>query len=887
MSVHPDSNEDWGMYKSIFETSLDAILLTKLDGSILAANPSAEEMFDMSQAEIVAAGIDELVVQDEALNSAISERSHKGRVKAELTFIRKDGSLFPGEITSTLFTDDDGIVRANVSIRDISDGKHSEKQMEYSPYLLSLVNDSVIGVDSNFRINYWNKGAEEMYGWSESEALGKTTIELLRPDYAPNEREKIIHDLVHENLSKATINTLHQNGSQVIIEVNLIRIINDSGDTSGYFFVHRDVTEREKLEKELKESENKYRNLTEFSTDYIYVFDKNLHFVYMNNQALKFAGKKPDEIIGKGLKDIFPPEVSKHMKKSILSVFDSGETFSREAQYDLPIGVQWLNTSLIPIKDADSNINFVMGISRDITQYKLVEMDLKEREEHLELLTDNMNDLILQIDEKGIITYSSPSLNQLSGFKPHEVVGKNAFDFVHPDEQEKIINVFQKAISAKRDETIELRIKKSDDNYIWVEASGKPVYDRRGNFEAVVLVIRDISRRKKVERKLKKTLDNLEELVEQRTKDLTLLQYYNRNLFDTAFDPLVTIDLDGKITDVNVAAEEITGYSRYEIIGSCFLDFFINPEDAMAVYQHILKEGFIKGYSLEIKNKDGTITPVLYNAILIKDCSGEVTGIFAATHDITDVKKAENKLKEYWESLEEEVKQRTEELAKSNADLKQFTYIASHDLREPLRMITTFLQLLERRYKDQLDDDALEFIGYAVDGAKRLDKMIMDLLEYSRVANIELMFNDIDVEEVIDKLMLNLNVLINENTAIITHDKLPILRADENQMILLFQNLIANSIKYRSDKQPEIHVSAFKEGNHYVFRVEDNGIGIDPKHFERIFTIFQRLHPHEEYEGSGIGLSIAQRIVHQHGGEIWLESEPGIGSAFCFTIKTQ
>jgi light-regulated signal transduction histidine kinase (bacteriophytochrome) len=199
-------------------------------------------------------------------------------------------------------------------------------------------------------------------------------------------------------------------------------------------------------------------------------------------------------------------------------------------------------------------------------------------------------------------------------------------------------------------------------------------------------------------------------------------------------------------------------------------------------------------------------------------------------------------------------------------------------------MITSFLQLLERRYKDQLDQDANEFIGFAVNGAKRLDNMIKDLLEYSRVANKEMMFNDVYLGEVLDQIRLNLKVLINENKAIISYDQMPLVKGDEYQMILLFQNIVGNAIKYRREEAPRIHISALEDGDQYLFSVKDNGQGIDSEHLEGIFNIFKRLHTQEKYEGTGIGLSIAQRIVHQHGGEIWVESEPGEGSTFYFTI---
>ena len=247
-------------------------------------------------------------------------------------------------------------------------------------------------------------------------------------------------------------------------------------------------------------------------------------------------------------------------------------------------------------------------------------------------------------------------------------------------------------------------------------------------------------------------------------------------------------------------------------------------------------------------------------------------------------KKAEQKLKEYQNSLEKQVEKRTAELAKSNAELEHFAYVASHDLREPLRMITSFLQLLERRYSDKLDQDAKEFIGFAVDGAKRLDDMIIDLLEYSKVTRKEIELKNVDSENVLKETLVNLKVQIDENNAIITYDPLIIVKGDEKLLIQLFQNLIGNAIKYRSKNNPQIHISTIKEDNHYKFSIKDNGIGIDTEHLDRIFTIFQRLHTKEKYEGTGIGLAIAQKIVYQHGGQIWAESELGKGSTFYFTI---
>ena len=247
-------------------------------------------------------------------------------------------------------------------------------------------------------------------------------------------------------------------------------------------------------------------------------------------------------------------------------------------------------------------------------------------------------------------------------------------------------------------------------------------------------------------------------------------------------------------------------------------------------------------------------------------------------------KKIESELQNYKSNLEDKVKERTKELEQSNKELQQFAYVASHDLREPLRMISSFLQLLERRYNEQLDDDANEFIEFAVDGAKRLDSMIKDLLEYSRVANKKRKFNDVDLNEVLERTNLNLKLAIDDSNAEIIANKLPTLSGDEQLLVQLFQNLISNSIKYRSKENPIIQISFNNEMNQLIFSFKDNGIGISTKHLERIFTIFQRLHTREEYEGTGIGLAIAQKIVQQHGGQIWAESEPGEGTIIHFTI---
>jgi len=234
--------------------------------------------------------------------------------------------------------------------------------------------------------------------------------------------------------------------------------------------------------------------------------------------------------------------------------------------------------------------------------------------------------------------------------------------------------------------------------------------------------------------------------------------------------------------------------------------------------------------------------------------------------------------------IEEELHRLNADLARSNAELEQFAYVASHDLQEPLRQIASYTRLLEKRYKNRLDADADEFIGYTVDSATRMQRLISDLLAYSRVSMHGKPFDLTDLNESLKQALFNLQITIEENQASITRDRLPVLKADATQMVQLFQNLVGNAIKFHSQEPPRIHISSSRVGDMWAFEVRDNGIGIDPRFSERIFILFQRLHDRSVYPGTGIGLAICKRIVERHQGKIWVESELGKGAAFYFTL---
>jgi light-regulated signal transduction histidine kinase (bacteriophytochrome) len=298
---------------------------------------------------------------------------------------------------------------------------------------------------------------------------------------------------------------------------------------------------------------------------------------------------------------------------------------------------------------------------------------------------------------------------------------------------------------------------------------------------------------------------------------------------------------------------------------------FIHPEDA--VHIRAILEDLHSGKSSRIRSRlrtrNGEYLWIEAVANIVRDHDGQFHSMIFTCRDISEQKHAE------------------EDLARSNAELQQFAYIASHDLQEPLRMVTSYLQLLERRYSDKLDGDAHEFIQFAVDGAIRMKTLINDLLTYSRIDTAGKEFGPTDMNSVMRRVMRNLGVSITEAGAVITYGNLPTIWADRVQMDQLMQNLLDNAIKYHGNETPRVEVSVTRKGGNWLFSVRDNGVGVPSNLRERIFLMFQRGFTQEEYEGTGIGLAISKKIVERHGGRIWVESEEGKGSTFFFIISGQ
>jgi len=353
-----------------------------------------------------------------------------------------------------------------------------------------------------------------------------------------------------------------------------------------------------------------------------------------------------------------------------------------------------------------------------------------------------------------------------------------------------------------------------------------------------------------------------------------------RALLEAAPDAIVMVGSNGIIELANAQTEKLFGYTRSELLGQS-VDMLVpktfrerHDEHRQEFFEAPKVREMGKDLDLHGLRKDGTQFPVEISLSPLQTETGIL--VLAAIRDGTERRKSAKLLRE-----------KMTELKRSNDELQQFAYVASHDLQEPLRMVTSYMQLLAKRYKGRLDSDADEFIAYAVDGCNRMKGLIQDLLTYSRAGASGKTVREVTCESALSNALINIRAVIEENGAIVTHDPLPVITADDTQLVQLFQNLVGNAIKYRRDAVPRVHVSAARNGDmEWIFSVRDNGMGIEPQYFEKIFILFQRLQGRQESSGTGIGLAICKKIVERQGGRIWVESQLDEGSTFYFSLPS-
>jgi PAS domain S-box-containing protein len=468
------------------------------------------------------------------------------------------------------------------------------------------------------------------------------------------------------------------------------------------------------------------------------------------------------------------------------------------------------------------------------------------------------------VNQAGAIVLVNVQAEKQFGYRRDELVGQKVMNIIPEGFAERLIadatRSTAEALAQHIGAGIELSGRRKDGTEFPIEIMLSPLKSTEGTL--VTAAIRNITMRKDAE------------------KHLGQMEGRYRGLLEAAPDAMVVVNQAGVIVLVNVQAENQFGYRRDELVGRKLTN--IIPEgfaerliaDASRSTAEALAQQIDMGIALSGRRKDGTEFPIEIMLSPLQSAEGIL--VTAAIRNITARKKSEQELAVANQVLEE-----------SNLELKQFAYIASHDLQTPLRSIAGFIQLLQQEYEGKLDEQAQDWILRTVGAVELMQTLIRDLLSYSCVEARSGTFTQIPFLDIVNDALILLESSIHDSGGQVACDKLPIVMGDRSQLVQLMQNLIGNGLAYRSDKPPHIHISAKRRGNDWIFSVSDNGIGIDPKHYEQIFEIFKRLHNQKDKPGTGIGLAVCRRVVNRHGGKIWVESEPGHGSTFHFTIPAR
>ena len=465
----------------------------------------------------------------------------------------------------------------------------------------------------------------------------------------------------------------------------------------------------------------------------------------------------------------------------------------------------------------------------------------------------------------GYFLEANAALCKMLGYSQDELMNTTVQALTHPDDLAVSAELLDELLRGERETyQLEKRYFHKGGQVVWASLSVSVIYGDDGRADYTIAQIQDITETRQVEKALKESRARL------------------RIILDTVHEGVTMLADDGQIIEANASAEKVLGLTRDELLGRTTLDprwrtiyedgSPFPGEDHYAMRTLRTGQACVNGL-MGVHKPWGELAWLLVNTSpLFLNQTERPDAVVASFIDITELKESAALLA-----------QRAAQLERSNRDLQDFAYVASHDLQEPLRMVSSYVQLLERRYKDKLDEDAVEFIGYAVDGAKRMQTLINDLLAYSRVSTKGDALVPTDLETVFDRALRNLRLRVEEQDAVITHDPLPTLPGDATQLLQLFQNLLGNALKFCAET-PRIHIAAEDKGDVWQLDVRDNGIGIDAGNLERVFTIFQRLHTRDLYEGTGIGLAVCRRIAERHGGQVWATSTPGEGSTFHITL---
>ena len=716
--------------------------------------------------------------------------------------------------------------------------------------VVSDSNDAVIMHDLDGKIMAWNRGAQEIYGYTEAEALGKNVREIV----AESDREAaltLIQKIKQGEIVKSfELRRLTKDGRVLDVWLTTTLLMDEKGSPVAIATTERDITERKQAEESLRHSESRFRQMANSLPELVWTCQPDGQCDFLSQQWVDFTGIPEEPQLGFGWLDQLHPEDRQTTVAEWEKAFNSDMDFHMEFRIRRHDGVyRWFDTQAVRARDEAGQTIKWFGSNSDITERKQAE----EAAQFLASIVDSTDDAIIGKSLDGIILSWNPGAEKLYGYPAQEAIGKPISIIAIPEKPEEMQEILGKVSRGEKIEYYETVRLTRDGKRIAVSLTISPIHDLDGRIVAASTIGRNITERKQAEEAAQ----------------------FLASIVNSTDDAIIGKSLDGIILSWNPGAEKLYGYSAQEAIGKP-ISIIALPEqldEMQEILGKVSRGEKIEYYETVRLTRDGEQIDVSLTVFPVRDRDGRIVAASMIGRDITERKQAEEKLRAT-----------AAELGRSNQELEQFAYIASHDLQEPLRMVSSYMQLIAKRYQGKLDSDADEFIAYAVDGALRMQELINDLLAFSRAGTRGKPFQLINTEAVLNAALENLKLAIDENHARITHDPLPSVLADESQLAQVFQNLIGNAFKFHGEEPPRVHVSARKTSGFWEFSVRDNGIGIDPQFFERVFLIFQRLSTRAEHPGSGIGLAICKKIVERHGGRIWIESVPGQGATFFFTL---
>jgi len=799
-------------------------------------------------------------------------------VRYEKEYQRKDGRLVPVELVVDRYRNAGGEGQFFFAfVIDITERKKLEQDLrqrvqelaEGEERMRSVVNhvvDGIITIDEHGTIRTMNPAAEQLFGYPASDMIGRN-VKLLMPEPYHSEHDGYLRSYLQSGQARIIgigreVVGRRKDGSTFPMDlaVSEFRL----GDQRYFTGIVRDITERKKAEAELREAEERMRSVVSHVVDGIITIDECGVVESFNPAAERIFGYQAAEVMGQNVKLLMPEPYHGEHDGYLRNYLQSGQAkiigIGREVVGRRKDG------STFPMDLAVSTFclgerRYFTGIVREITERKRLEQEvqqqvqeLAEAEERMRSVVNHVVDGIISIDEHGTVATLNPAAEKIFGYQAAEVIGQNVkllmpepFHSEHDgylrsylqSGQAKIIGIGREVVGRRKDgSTFPMDLAVSE--------------FRLGDQRYFTGIVRDITERRKAEESLREQAE----------------------LLDLAHDAIIVRSTEGIITFWNHGAEQMYGWQKEAVLGKTTHSLLQTefPQPLPEIEAELAQHGWWEGTLIHTR-QDGSRIAVASRWSLRRGEAGKAPIILEINEDITERKRAEAALKES-----------AEDLARSNLDLEQFAYVASHDLQEPLRAVSGCVQVLQKRYQGKLDERADELIAHTVEGVSRMQGLINDLLAYSRVGTRGKAFKAADSNAILKQALANLQVAVTEAGAVVTHDDLPLVQVDAAQLTQVFQNLLGNALKFHSPEQPRIHVGVQRQVDHWLFRIQDNGIGIQPEYFERIFVLFQRLHTRNEYPGTGIGLAICKKIVERHGGRISVESEPGKGSTFFFTI---